>query len=384
MKEFIMAIAKKVTKDTRVFWRKSDREAVFMFLEAKGITSETPTFVFRDGILKAIAMKNVPDRPMGYSALYNERARYVAWLEKRQSESTDKSKKPSPALSQTSAVESKSVSGIPSRSKSPSTAPTSEVNPTFFERAKPSPQPMVDPFIAPRAPLVTVSTKPYAKAFSEAVQRPGKVEVVHYATSESKTEPRPVLKVSKEPSTPPLTTGDIEAIVRKVMDEEKKNILASVKTLLGEHQIHLQLAFEELHNSLMSYWEPDQAAFLGKTENLSGSSSVLAEEAIEKTNQKSGKTKAKRVLVVSNNERRLAPLRDQFKELDFTFAIGNNPKGPGLTGEYDAVLCTRFVSHSVSANLRRQYPGKVFYATGPGTSLERVIRENIVKTVEKK
>jgi hypothetical protein len=146
--------------------------------------------------------------------------------------------------------------------------------------------------------------------------------------------------------------------------------LRQIREMLAEHRQQVQEMIDTSHDSLMKYWNPE---YSGLQRSITSAVNGISESVMAQC-----KVKAKRILVVSNNERRLVPLRDKFKDIEFTFAENYNPSGSNTAGIYDAIICTRFIDHSLYNSLRKRYPGIVHFANGSTSEVERMIRRDVV------
>ena len=150
----------------------------------------------------------------------------------------------------------------------------------------------------------------------------------------------------------------------------QSDTLRQIKEMLVEHRSQVEKMIQSSRDSLMKYWDPD---YSGLDESMAS-----AVEGISESVKAQCRVRAKKILVVSNNERRLVPLEDKFRDIEFTFADTTNPRSYSGGGNYDAIICTRFIDHKTFDKLRARYPGIVHYANGSTREVERIIRHNVV------
>lgn len=378
----------KTTRGPLIRWTDEERESVFRILRKKLISPDDESYIFRDGIEKAIILAKVPSRNMDGTNLARERARYKTWVRELNMKDTPDSQEPGGVL--------------PPQVPDTLPAPSAPVVTKKVEKEDPFrlfPQKQVQE-LKPR-PVITMKGRgshgSYASAFAKHVETPSPVIVSRPAPAESSattefgkslreklysSSPKPEIEVP--PPAPVMNAiGNLEAAIKEVVAEERQKILSEVRELLTQHQNQTQETIAGLYGALMEYFEPSTP---NKDKPASGAS-TLSEEAIVKTGRQvdatppqENKPKAKRVLVVSNNEKRLAHLRYTFKDVDFTFIESNNTRQISAKGNYDVVICTRFAGQSVHEMLRREYPGKVHYSQGPGRDTERLIREKVLSS----
>jgi hypothetical protein len=171
----------------------------------------------------------------------------------------------------------------------------------------------------------------------------------------------------------------LEARIASAIRLAQKETLGEIKALLDDHMVSVQAALRQNHDSLMKYWDPSYIGFQDATKSAVNRIS----ESVMKNLSNPGETPSTRkVLVVSNNERRLQPLEDKFRDCAFTFVNGEKRASLDNGGQFDIVICTRFVNHHSYDKLRKMYPGKVHYANGSTSEVERVLRISLSSSSE--
>jgi hypothetical protein len=171
----------------------------------------------------------------------------------------------------------------------------------------------------------------------------------------------------------------LEARIATAVRQAQVETLSEVKAMLDEHAVRIETMLRQNHDSLMKYWNPEYIGFIDATKSAVDR---ISESVIRNLPAPQEKTKAKKILVVSNNERRLIPLEDKFRDCEFTFVNGEQRKSVDNGGTFDMVICTRFVNHHNYDKLRKMYPGKVHYANGSTSEVERVIRINLSSSLD--
>lgn len=167
----------------------------------------------------------------------------------------------------------------------------------------------------------------------------------------------------------------LEARVASAIRQAQSETLSQVREMLAEHRRAMQEMMVQSHDSLMKYWNPE---YIGFEDSMKSAVDRISESVTAQlVSSPPEKQKSKKVLVVSNNERRLLPLEEKFEDCKFTFVNGENNRQVGSRGMYDIVICTRFVNHSTYDKLRELYPNKVHYANGSTSEVERVLRLHV-------
>lgn len=209
--------------------------------------------------------------------------------------------------------------------------------------------------------VLEVSLAPTSKQTSSPIvpQKPIQAEV-----SLPSSVIRPKVSAPTEPPAKALPDA-LEPMLAKTKEE----ILEKVQKMLDDHRSQIQEMLTGFYDSLMCYWDPKHAE---KT--------ILPPEYVEPENtfKKSladRRPRTRRVLVAASNARQLLDVQNHFKNVEFSFVSGDNPRQVKAGGHYDLVVATRFLTHSTWDALRAMHGDNVVFVNGSKKDVVNTVRE---------
>lgn len=179
---------------------------------------------------------------------------------------------------------------------------------------------------------------------------------------------RPVLQ-------PQVILGPIElalqAMVKTAVKESIGELLSQQRTSQDDHFERMQGLLNSVHDSLMSYWDPEFKRLREIMPEFVGDTITPQLEAV--------RIKRKKILIVAqNNQRTLQDaVERKFNSIDFTFVDGQNQRSLGAGGIYDLVLCNGTNRPEVRRKLTELHGVKVVYHDGGANTMIDIIRKRL-------